>query len=137
MLTRRILQIRRACCKKGGKVQEYKGMIRRYAEKQMVDQEWPAWFQPAEPGQLIAPKKFPAAQPHPTTKDFDPSWNDSIKPLGPIGLIIDSLVSNGLVIDEHMRIWQQGEEPIDIMSMPYQKLKVMTNAMAARARTSL
>ncbi len=41
-----------------------------------------------------------------------------------------------MVIDEQMRIWQQGEVPIDIMILPYQKLKVMTNEMAARARTS-
>ena len=40
-----------------------------------------------------------------------------------------------MVIDQHMRIWQQNEEPIDILHMPYQSLKVSVQAAAARART--
>ena len=37
ILTRRILKIRRACCKKTGNEERYKKMIGNYAEKQAVD----------------------------------------------------------------------------------------------------
>ena len=40
-----------------------------------------------------------------------------------------------MVIDQHMKIWRQNEEPIDILHMPYQSLKVSVQAAAARART--
>ena len=40
-----------------------------------------------------------------------------------------------MVIDQHMRIWQQNEEATDILQMPYQSLKVSIQAAAARART--
>ena len=119
ILTRRVLQLRRACSKQKGKAQEYKAMIRRYAEKQMVDQRWPTWFQPAEYRQVTRPTLYPVEQPHPTTKEHDESWDEQITPFGPIGLFIESVTWHGLVIDEQLRIWQSNEEPIDIIAMPF------------------
>ena len=72
------------------KGQEYKAMIKRYAEKQMVDQKWPMWFQPAENKQAIRPTKYLEEQPHSTIKEHDENWDDQIAPLGPIGLLIES-----------------------------------------------
>ena len=42
---------------------------------------------------------------------------------------------SGLVIDADFRIWQEDEEPIGILNMPYQSLKPMLLKTAARART--
>ena len=50
--------------------------------------------------------------------------------------MIEAALWNGLVIDQELRIWQQNEEPIDVIRTPYQRLKVAMKAMAARARTS-
>ena len=74
-------------------------------------------------------------QAHPTTKNFDKNWDDDIKAVGPIGLLIESLVWNGLVIDHHLFIWQRGEEPIDIKTYPYQHLNTQAHMMVARSRT--
>ena len=81
------------------------------------------------------PDRYPLPQAHPTTKNFDNNWDDDIKAVGPIGLLIESLVWNGLVIDQHFFIWQQGEEPIDIKTYPYQHLKTQAHMMVARSRT--
>ena len=50
--------------------------------------------------------------------------------------MIEAAVWNGLVIDQEMRVWQNNEEPIDTLRMPYQSLKVAMKAMGARARTA-
>ena len=81
------------------------------------------------------PLAYPIEQPHPTTKDFDPNRNAAIKPMGPIGLLIETVVWNGLVLDQNLRIWQKKGEPIDVLNMPYQNLKMLVYATAARART--
>ena len=100
ILTRKVLQLRRACSKQKGKAQVYKAMIRRYAEKQMVDQRWPTWFQPAEDRQVTRPTLYPVEQPQTTTKEHEESWDDQITPLGPIWLLIESVTWHGLLIDE-------------------------------------
>ena len=105
ILTRRVLQLRRACSKQKGTAQEYKAMIRRYAEKQMVDQRWPTWFQPAEDKRVIRPTRYPEEQPHPTTKEHDEHLDEQIAPPGPIGLLIESVAWRGLVINGQLRIW--------------------------------
>ena len=46
-------------------------------------------------------------QPHPTTKEYDADWDREIQAEGPIGLLIEAIVWNGLVIDKEMRIWQR------------------------------
>lgn len=127
--------MRRACNKNEGKAQAYKAMIRRYAEKQMVEQTWPIWFQPTEGTAVARPTQYPIEQPHPTTKEHDERWDEQITPFGLIGLLIESITWHGLVIDEQLRIWQSNEEPIDIIAMPFQRLKVMINSTGARARS--
>ncbi len=55
--------------------------------------------------------------------------------MGPIGLLIEAVIWNGLVIDADMKIWQRKEEPIDLLRMPYQSLKPQLLMTAARARS--
>ena len=134
ILMRRTLQIRRAACKKPENLPRYKQLLRKYAEKQKEGDQWPSWYPPDESNDH-RPTKYPKAQPHPTTKDYDADWKGSLDPKGPIGLLIEALVWNGLVIDQNLNIWQQKEEPLNIIATPYQSLKMLVLAMAARSRT--
>ena len=59
---------------------------------------------------------------HPATREVDNNWQDNISAFGPIGLLIESVVWNGLVPDQHLRVWQQREQPTDIWDTPYQLL---------------
>lgn len=65
----------------------------------------------------------PNEQLHPSTNEHDLDCCDDISPLGPIGLLIESVVWHGMRIDDDLRIWQRKEEPISIMEGPYQNLK--------------
>jgi hypothetical protein len=54
---------------------------------------------------------------------------------GLVGLLIASIIWNGLEIDSDFNIWQHREEPIDVFETPYQSLQPQLIQMAARART--
>ena len=55
--------------------------------------------------------------------------------MGPVGLLIESIVWNGLAIDRDFKIWQSKEEAISILGMPYQDLKKQIHMAATRARS--
>ena len=40
-------------------------------------------------------------------KVFDPMWDNEVKALGPIGLMIESAVWTGITIDAHLRLSQK------------------------------
>ena len=52
----------------------------------------------------IRPCKYPIEQPDPYTREHDHDWDREIQSLGPIGLLIESIVWSGLVIDAEFRI---------------------------------
>ena len=54
---------------------------------------------------------------------------------GPIGLLILAALRAGLKIDNQFCIWQQKEEPVDVLNIPYQCLQPQLLQMLARART--
>ena len=134
-LSRRVLQVRRAIDKKKGNQKQIGDLIIKYAEQHKEGTSWPKWFHHREEGGEARPVRYPLPQAHTTTKKFDNNWDDDIKAVGPIGLLIESLVWNGLVIDQHFFIWQRDEEPIDIKTYPYQHLKTQAHMMVARSRT--
>ena len=78
---------------------------------------------------------YPLEQPHPTTKQHDTEWKDEIEAMGPVGLLIEAATWSGLKLDADLMLWQSNEEPIDILRMRYQALKVAVQAAAARARS--
>ena len=78
---------------------------------------------------------YPLGQPHPATRAHDEDWKGSIEAVGPVGLLIEAAVWHGMVIDQHLRLWQDKEEPIDILKMPYQHLKTQVHMAVGRART--
>ena len=113
---------------------KYKGMLRKYADRHKRGEVWPSWYQAIDindPVENQRPSRYPAEQPHPSTNQHDPEWRKGLQALGPMGLVIESNIWNGLVIDQELRIWHSKEEPIDIVRMPIQSLKAMLQAAAA------
>ena len=54
--------------------------------------------------------------------------------VGPVGLLVESVVWHGMKIDAELRIWQRKEEPIIILKVPYQNLKPLILKAAGRSR---
>ena len=61
---------------------------------------------------------YPNNEPHPSTNEHDENWDDEICSVGPIGLLVESVLWNGMQIDEKLRIWQKNEQPISILEVP-------------------
>ena len=121
VFARRVMQIRRTACKNKGIEARYKDMLRRYADKHMKEQEWPKRYQQINDeanSKEDRPSTFQLEQPHPSTNQHQADWRKDLEPYGPVGLLVESIIWHGMVIDQHMRIWQQNEEPIDILHMP-------------------
>ena len=106
ILGRRVLQIRRSCCKNKKFENRFRRSLRRYAAKHKNGKEWPAWYFD-NGNEHERPNHFPNSQPHPTTQDYDRDWDAEIDPQGPVGLLIESLVWSGLKIDKKIFIWQK------------------------------
>ena len=66
---------------------------------------------------------YPDEQPHPSTNEHDGNWDGEICSLVPIGLLVESVLCNGMQIDEKLRIWQKNEQPISILEVPTRILK--------------
>ena len=60
--------------------------------------------------------------------------DDDICSVGPIGLLIESVLWNGMQIDAEIRIWQRNEQPISILEPPYQHFKTLILKASGRAR---
>ena len=43
---------------------------------------------------------YPNGQPHPSTNEHYLDWSYDVTPLGPIGLLIESVVWHGMTIDD-------------------------------------
>ena len=135
ILGRRVLQFRRTCCKNPKAEARIKRTLLKYAHKHKQDSRWPSWFHDTD--DTVEPKPptvFPDVQAHPTTKDYDVNWDHEIDPQGPVGLLIEAAVWNGLAIDRKLRLWQKNEPPVSILTMPYQNLQSHVHMMATRAR---
>ena len=134
IFARRVLQVRRTACKKEGAEDRFKHLLRDYANKHKKNGTWPKWYRHVNPEEVTEDEIFPNEQPHPSTKEHEEGWSDQITPLGPIGLLIESIVWHGMKIDENLRLWQHKEEPVDVIKVPYQNLKPLVLGAAARAR---
>ena len=133
---RRALQVRRTCSKDKEAERRIKETIVRYATRHKRGEAWPTWYYDEEWEAAGGPEIFPQPQPHPSTNEHSEDWDKDIDAIGPIGLLIESIVWCGLVIDKDLNVWQKQEEPVNILSMPYQNLKAQLHMQAARARTN-
>ena len=55
--------------------------------------------------------------------------------MGPVGLLIETVLWHGMMIDKDLKLWQKNEVPLDILRTPYQDLKALSLGAATRART--
>ena len=69
--------------------------------------QWPKWYRGSDVDCNGNDQPYPNEQPHPSTNDYDTDWNDEIDPIGPVGLLIESIVWHGMKIDDDLRIWQK------------------------------
>ena len=130
-----ILSSTRGCdiCKGKGAKEKFKAILQKYAT---IDKhKCPKWYYHCQNGDYDPPITYPRIQPHPATKQHEANWSDEIQAEGPIGLLIEAVVWNGLVIDSDLKIWQKKEEPNNLIDMPYQSLQSQLIMMAARAWT--
>ena len=95
------MQIRRTAVKLKGAEDRFKKMLLKYASKSRRNGKWPSWYHDTDEHTYAYP------QPHPSTKDHKMDWNKDIEPVGPIGLLIESVAWHGMAIDGDLRIWQQ------------------------------
>ena len=109
--------------------------LARYAETNKHGTTWPKWYCHHCTEEGHTKKDYPVEQPHPSTREHDTNWDKEILPLGPIGLLVESLIWHGMAIDKDFKIWQKGEEPIDIFNTTYQSLKPLVLHAAGRARS--
>ena len=132
---RRAMQIRRSICKSKEAERRHKDNLLKYAERHRKGSRWPDWYHDVDQGGMKEPDTYPTPQPHPNTNEHAKDWDTEIEPVGPVGLLIESIVWNGLAIDKDFTVWQKGEEPISILKFPYQSLKKQLHMQAVRART--
>ena len=126
--------MRRTACKKPNAEARFKKLLKTYAEKHKRGEQWPKWYRDSSGNDDGNTQTYPDEQPHPSTNDYDADWNNDIEPIGPVGLLIESIVWHGLKIDDELQIWQRREEPLSIMKVPYQSLQPLIWKAAGRAR---
>ena len=128
------MQVRRTACKRPETLERFRKSIRSYANKYKRNGTWPKWYRPDNEDGTGWQQDYPDEQPHPSTAEHDPNWDDDIGAMGPIGLLIESTLWHGMKIDSKFNLWQKNEQPISIMETPYQSLKPLITKAAARAR---
>ena len=134
IFARRAMQVRRTACKRPETMERFQKSIRNYANKYKRDGTWPKWYRPEDEDGTGWQHNYPDEQPHPSTAEHEPNWDEDICAMGPIGLLIESTVWHGMKIDSKFNLWQKNEQPISIMEAPYQSLKPLITKAAARAR---
>ena len=148
VFTRRALQFRRAACKSSGTKARAQCILADYVRKQSIGScgtgssndrsdrnQMPTWYHHRSQGDNSPPKEFY----YPMDRKGDgitvPQHDSNCKAMGPIGLLIESIIWHGLKIDQHFCLWQDHEEPVSLLDTPYQSLQPQLSQMAARART--
>ena len=135
ILVRRVLQIRRASMKRDKAEARFKRSLKKYATKfKDVKGRWPSWYYPTDQEASGRTFEYPPEQPHPSTKEYSQHWDQDIAPVGPIGLLIEAALWHGMALDDQLILRQKAEQPIDILKVPYQSLKMLTLQAAAIAR---
>ena len=134
IFARRVTQVRRTACKKKHALAKFQNILGTYANTHKKGNQWPEWYMDntCDPNGMSV--SYPNEQPHPSSNEYDVDWNKEVDPVGPIGLLIESVVWHGMKIDDDLKIWQKNEEPLDVMAIPYQDLQPLILKAAGRAR---
>ena len=112
IFTRRALQIRRTVCKKPGTKGQFLRILKLYSAQS--PQQPPGWFHDDTTGEGKPPHSFPTPQDRRGLYGTGQHVHETLEADGPVGLLISSLIWNGLMIDKDFKIWQYQEEPIDL-----------------------
>ena len=102
IFARRVMQIRRTACKKTEAEAKFQKILKTYVEKHKRRMQWPMWYRETSDEINGSSQPYPNEQPHPSTNDYDVDWNEDIDPIGPVGLLIESVVWHGMSIDDDM-----------------------------------
>ena len=114
----------------------FKRSLNKYATKfKDAKGRWPSWYYPTDQEASGRTFEYPPEQPQPSTKEHSQHWDQDIAPVGPIGLLIEAALWDGMALDDQLTLRQQAEQPIDILKVPYQSLKMLTLQAAAIARS--
>ena len=103
---RRVMQVRRTACMKPAAEERFQKLLRTYAEKHKRGGQWPKRYRDQDRNDNGTSEAYPNEQPQPSTNEHDLDWSDGVTPLGPIGLLIESVVWHGMKIDDELQIWQ-------------------------------
>ena len=123
-----------ACKKKKDAVERFTHIMETYASTHKRNGKWPKWHRHEAQDEDDHEEAYPEEQPHLSTNEHEENWNEDICSVGPIGLLVESVVWHGMKIDAELRIWQRKEEPISILKVPYQNLKPLVLKAAGRSR---
>lgn len=104
IFARRVMQIRRTAYKKTEAAYKFRKILETYAERHRRGMRWPKWYREASTENDGNRQQFPSEQLHPSTNDYDTYWNHEIDPIGPVGLLIESIVWHGMQIDDDLQI---------------------------------
>ena len=148
IFARRALQIRRTACKKPATKAQFQRILEMYVSQKSTTiggisahggesqrHVKPKWYHDKVAAHGKPPQGFLPAQNRRGTDETTLHHDDGHEANGPVGLLIASIIWNGLKIDSDFIIWQSREEPIDLFQTPYQSLQPQLIQMAARART--
>lgn len=104
ILGMRAMQIRRSASKGRDAETRFKNILMTYVRIHsegtpnptgsllVVGGEWPKWFHDLDSGKVKLPSTYPVPQPLPPTKEQAADWDHQIQPIGPVGLLIESIV---------------------------------------------
>ena len=107
IFARRVLQVRRALCKKPEAARRVMTTLETYANKNKRNGKWPSWYSSTNDDDPRQQQSYPSEQPHPSTGEHEAGWDDDILAMGPIGLLIESLTWHGMKIDSDLNVWQR------------------------------
>ena len=104
-LPERVMQVRRTTCKKAEAEARFQKLLRLYAEKHKRGKQSPRLYRESDVDSNGNDQPYPNEQPHPSTNDYDTDCNDEIDPIGPVDLLIESIVWYGMKVDDELRFW--------------------------------
>ena len=128
----RAMQLRRMADKKISNITIFKANLSSYSKQAF---KTPAFFDNHGGDATPTYEDFPRPKFRRGDEHRLPKYDNLNQPQGPVGLLLESVAWNGMLLDKDFRIWQHDEEPLDILQTPYQHLKTLLTQAASRART--
>ena len=75
-------------------MKRFKTILIMYASRHNRNGKWPRWYREPREQDDDYTGTYPDEQPHPSTNEHDENWDEDISSMGPIGLLIESILWN-------------------------------------------